>query len=318
MKGGVMKIVIVGSGAIGRLFGAFLAKGGHEVILVDVDQKVVDEINHSGISLMELEESNPDTVQQFSVQAVSDPSTISDCDLVLLTVKSHATLSAARSVLHLINETSPILTLQTGLGNIEILEDLVNPQYIIGAFTFMSATALGNGSVRHGGTGKTYLGELDGGFSPRLKKICELFSDCGLQNQMVHRIIGRLWCKVIVYSAINAVSSILRIPNGSLLSRMESVTLMKTLVDEGKKVADASSIDLVYPDLYELLFNACKQSSNNLSSMLQDLLNDRPTEIDAQNGALCRLAKEKKISTPTQCTMVQLIKLLEKWKPKAV
>jgi 2-dehydropantoate 2-reductase len=49
--------------------------------------------------------------------------------------------------------------------------------------------------------------------------------------------------------------------------------------------------------------------------MLQDLLNDRPTEIDAQNGAICRLAEEKGVSTPTQHTMVQLIKLLERWKP---
>ena len=313
-----MKIVIVGSGAIGRLFGAFLAKGGHEVILVDVDQKVVDDINRSGIGLMELGEANPDTVNTLAVQAVSDPSTIADCDLVLLAVKSHATLSATKSVLHLISEASPILTLQTGLGNVEILEKLVPAYHIIVAFTFMSATALGNSRVRHGGVGKTYLGELDGQFSPRLVKVCKVFNECGLMSQMVHRIIGRLWCKVIVYSAINPVSSILKIPNGSLLSKMESVTLMKKLLDEGKKVADASAVDLVYPDLYELLFDACKQSSNNLSSMLQDLLNERPTEIDAQNGAICRFAEEKNISTPTQHTMVQLIKLLERWKPNQV
>ncbi len=310
-----MKIVIVGSGAMGKLFGVFLTKSKHEVILVDVDQKVVDEINHSGIELMGLGESNPDTVQQFSLQAVSDPSTISDCDLILLTVKSHATLAATRSVLHLISETSPVLLLQTGLGNIELVEKLVPRQHMIVAFTFMSGTALGNNRIRHGGTGKTYLGELNGELTPRLEKISGLFTDCGLQNQMVQRIIGRLWCKVIVYSAINSVSSILRIPNGSLLSKMESVTLMKSLVDEGKKVADAHAIDLVYQDLYELLFDACKQSSNNLSSMLQDLLNDRPTEIDAQNGAICRFGEEVGIPTPTQSTMVQLIKLLEKWKP---
>lgn len=313
-----MKIAIVGSGAIGRLFGAFLAKGGQEVILVDVDQRVVDEIDRSGIGLMELGESNPDTINEYPVQAVSDPSTISDCDLVLLTVKSHATLAAAKSVLHLIGESSPILTLQTGLGNIEVLEKVIPSRHIIAGFTFMSATALGNSRVRHGGNGKTYLGELNGDFSLRLEKICKTFNDCGLTNQMVHRIIGRLWCKVIVYSAINPVSSILRIPNGELLSKMESVTLMKTLVDEGKRVADAFAIDLVYPDLYDLLFDACKRSSNNLSSMLQDLVNDRPTEIEAQNGAFCRFAEEKGISTPTQCTMVQLIKLLERWKPSAI
>jgi len=310
-----MKIAIVGSGAIGRLFGAFLAKSDHQVILVDIKQTIVDAINRSGIGLMELGESNPDTIQEFPVQAVSDPSTISDCDLVLLTVKSHATLRATKSVLHLISEDSPVLTLQTGLGNIEILEKLVPRDHIITAFTFMSATALDDTRVRHGGAGKTYMGELNGAFTPRLEKICKVFNGCGIKSQMVHRIIGRLWCKVIVYSAINPLSAILRVPNGKLLSKMESITLMKKLIDEGKSVADAAAIDLVYTDLYELLFDACKQSSNNLSSMLQDLLNGRPTEIDAQNGAICRFAEEKGISTPTQHTMVQLIKLLERWKP---
>ena len=310
-----MKIAIAGSGAIGRLFGAFLARGGHQVILLDIKQTVIDGINRSGIGLMELGESNPDTVQELPVQALSDPSTISDCDLVLLTVKSHATLSAAKSVLHLISEESPIMTLQTGLGNIEILEKLVPRHHIIPAFTFMSATALGESRVRHGGIGKTYLGELNGAFTPRLEKVCKAFNASGLPSQMVHRIIGRLWCKVIVYSAINPLSAILRIPNGNLLSTMESITLMKKLIDEGKKVADAAAIDLVYTDLYELLFDACRQSSNTLSSMLQDLLNDLPTEIEAQNGAICRFAEDKGVSTPTQHTMVQLIKLLERWKP---
>ncbi len=310
-----MKIVIVGSGAIGRLFAAFLAKGSHEVILVDADQGVVDGINRSGLGLMELGESNPDTINEFPVQAVSDPSTISDCDLVLLAVKSHATLVAAKSVLHLVGENSPILTLQTGLGNVEVLKKLLPSQHIIVAFTFMSATALGNNRVRQGGAGKTYMGTLNGHFSPGLREICKIFNECGIVSQMAHRIIGRLWCKVIVYSAINPVSSILKIPNGNLLSKMESVILMKKLIDEGKSVADAHTIDLVYPDLYALLFDACKQSSNNLSSMLQDLLNDRRTEIDAQNRAICDFAEEKGISTPTQYTMVQLIKLLEHWKP---
>jgi 2-dehydropantoate 2-reductase len=80
-------------------------------------------------------------------------------------------------------------------------------------------------------------------------------------------------------------------------------------------VADSCSIELVYPDLYELLFDACEKSSNNLSSMLQDILNEVPTEIEAQNGAICRYAEEHGVSVPTQQTMVELIRLLECWKP---
>jgi 2-dehydropantoate 2-reductase len=120
---------------------------------------------------------------------------------------------------------------------------------------------------------------------------------------------------VIVYSAINPLSSILKVPNGCLTGKMESITLMKRLLDEGKAVADAYGIDLVYKDLYELLFDACQRSSNNLSSMLQDILNDRMTEIEAQNGAICRYAAERNIPVPTHQAMVELVKLLEKWRP---
>jgi len=93
---------------------------------------------------------------------------------------------------------------------------------------------------------------------------------------------------------------------------MESINLMKKLIDEGKAVAEAYAIDLVYSDLYDLLFDACRQSADNLSSMLQDMINSKRTEIDAQNGALCYYGEQKNISLPTHQTIVQLVKLIEK------
>ena len=308
-----MKIVIVGAGAIGRLFAALLGRGGHEVTLVDSQPKVVDAINDRGVGIMDMGVEDPDSVSFIPARAVPDPSAISSCDCVLLTVKSFDTLPAVKSVAHLIKPNAPILTIQTGLGNVETIEKVVPRTAIIGGFTFMSATSLGVERVRHGGTGKTYIGELDGTVSSRLSQIHHAFTESGIETSMVKQIIGRLWCKVIVYSAINPVSALLKVKNGSLVSRMESITLMKRLIDEGKAVAQAHAVDLVYPDLYELLFDACNQSSNNLSSMLQDILNAKRTEIDAQNGALCHYGEQKNIALPTHQALVQLIKLLERW-----
>lgn len=307
-----MKIVLVGGGAIGRLLAALLGRGGHEVFLIDRNRDVVDAINNQGIGIMDFGLEDPDTVSHVSATAVQDSTEITSADCVLLTVKSFDTLSAAKSVAHLINDSCPVITLQTGLGNIELMEKIIPRQYIIGGFTFLSATSLGAERVRHGGTGKTYLGELDGTISPRLTRIGEAFNESNIETSLVQRIIGRLWCKVIVYSAINSVSAILKVKNGALISRMESINLMKRLVDEGKTVAKAYAIDLVYSDLYELLFDACRQSANNLSSMLQDMLNNKRTEIDAQNGALCYYGEKENISLPTHQTIVQLVKLMEK------
>jgi len=310
-----MRIVIVGGGAIGRLFGSLLAKAKNEVTLLDVDADVVDAMQDQGIGVVASSIDDPDMVTPVRVTAITDASLVTGCDLVLLMVKSFATRLATESVAHLINEDCPLLGVQTGLGNIEIMEQIVPRQYILAGFTFMSGTALGTSKVRYGREGKTYIGELDGQVTERVQKIANIFEDSGITTQVAKRIIGRLWCKVVVYSAINPLSSILKVPNGCLTGKMESITLMKRLLDEGKAVADAHGIDLVYKDLYELLFDACQRSANNLSSMLQDILNDRMTEIDAQNGAICRYAAERGVPVPTHQAMVELVKLLEKWRP---
>ena len=98
-------------------------------------------------------------------------------------------------------------------------------------------------------------------------------------------------------------------------ARKGDAATVKRLLDEGLAVAKAQGVELIHPDLYEVLFDTCEKSASNLSSMLQDILNEMATEIDAQNGAICRYAEEHGISVPTHRTMVELIKLLECWKP---
>jgi 2-dehydropantoate 2-reductase len=310
-----MKIVIVGGGAIGRLFGYFLVKGGNEITLIDIDRKTLGALQKKGIGLINDTDQHPEDAESYPVRALFSADSLTEADLVLLLVKSQATLAGVKDVAHLITDSCPLLSLQTGLGNLEVASKIVPKENILLGITFMSGTALSDARVRQGGLAKTYIGELNGTFSKRLENINHIFNRCGIETQMVKRIIGRLWCKVITYSAINPVSAILQVPNGSLTSKMESITLMKRLLDEGRAVADSCSIELVYPDLYELLFDACEKSSNNLSSMLQDILNELPTEIDAQNGAICRYAEEHGVNVPTHKTMVELIKLLECWKP---
>ena len=311
-----MKIVIVGGGAIGRLFGSFLIQGGNDITMIDIDQTTLGALQARGIGLITNNTDALSSSRDFPVKALRSAASVTDADLVLLLVKSQATLSAVKDVAHLIGDNCPLLSIQTGLGNLETASTIVDRSNILLGITFMSATALSDAKVRQGGRAKTYIGELNGTISTRLKAIGDTFNHSGMETQLVQQIVGRLWCKVITYSALNPVSAILQVPNGLLTTKTESITLMKRLLSEGQSVAEAYSIELVYPDLYELLCNACENSAHNLSSMLQDILNEVPTEIDAQNGALCRYAVERGIHVPTQQTMVDLIKLLGYWKPE--
>lgn len=305
-----MKIVIVGAGAIGQIFGIYLGKQNHDILFIEKQQEVVEAINTQGVGFMAYGSEDPSDITYSPATAVNDPKTVKRCDFVLLAVKSFDTLQAIQSVAHLISEKSPVLSLQTGLGNIEIMEKIVGRDSIIGGFTFMAGTGLSPGIVRHGGSGTTYIGELDGHESDRTRIIKKVLNESGINCSLCHRIIGRLWCKVIVYSAINPLSSILRVKNGQLLDQMESIELMKRLVDEGKKVAEAHAIDLVYPNLYDLLFETCKNTRDNLSSMLQDIINGHRTEIEALNETIIRYGDEKGIQTSTHKTMTELVKLM--------
>jgi len=307
-----MNIVILGAGAIGRLFGVYLGRAGHRVTLVDPDQAIVDAIHEHGLGFMEQGGNDPDAVSFVPARAVPHAGELRETELTLLAVKSFDTRTAIQAASHLVGDGAPVVTLQTGLGNLERLEQVVQREHIIGGFTFMAAATLGPGTVRQGGLGKTYLGEINGPMSERIRRLSELFTEAGLVCTPVHRIIGRLWCKVIIFSAINSVSAILQVKNGHLLESMEAVTLMKRLVDEGRQVAEAHGIDLVFPDLYELLFEACRRTGQSISSMLQDILNGHRSEIEAQCEALVRYGEQAGVVAPTQQTMVDLVKLMEK------
>lgn len=310
-----MKIVIVGGGAIGRLFATYLGRGGNDVIIIDNDPAVVAEIEASGVGLMGYEGAHPDAVTFFPIGATADPTTVTDCDLVLLTVKSFATEIAAKSVAHLVSEHSPILFIQTGLGNQAILRGLFPVEYILAGITFMSGTSLGNSKVRQGRRGVTFIGELSGEITERIEKISQVFNASGIETMWSHKIIGRLWAKVITYATLNGMSTILRVPNGKLLEDENAVVLAQELLNEGEKVARAHGVEPIEGELFDLYREVCVESANNISSMFQDILNEHPTEIEAQSGALCRYAEKYNLVVPRHHSVVLLVRIFERWRP---
>ncbi|MGW8194832.1 MAG: ketopantoate reductase family protein [Desulforhopalus sp.] len=314
-----MNIVIVGGGAIGRLFAASFVKGSNEVTVVDTNPEVVKEMQQKGIGVMGSKAESFSAVDFVPVKAVSDAKSIKECDLVLLTVKSFATKIAAESAGHLVKPDSPIVFMQTGLGNQGILREMFPAKAIIAGLTFMSGTALGNSGVRQGRWGMTFLGELGevgeltGAVTPRLKKICQVFNESGIETKWSHKIIGRLWAKVITYATLNTLTSIFRVPNGRLLENDESILLVKQLLAEGEAVAKARGVEPIVDDLYDLFVNVVNESSNNLSSMLQDILNGRRTEIEAQSGAIAKYAEKFGIEVPRHQMMASILRLFEQW-----
>jgi 2-dehydropantoate 2-reductase len=308
-----MKIIIVGAGAIGRLFGGMLGRNNHEVIFLDNNPDVVRAVNEKGIQFLKLGEMKSDVYLTVEAKATTEGRSIDACDLSILSVKGYTTAAAVRNIAHLVRDESPLLTIQTGLGNIETMAEIVNKENILGGVTFHGATSLQESRVWHAGSGKTLIGELQGGRTDRLGRIKEAFDSSDIQTEISDNVVGHIWAKGLVYSAINALTAILRLRNGQLVEKMESIALAKRLIDEGKLVAQAHAVQLPQEDLYDKLLEVCRSTAENLSPMLQDILNGRMTEIETLSGMIYSMGNRKGVLTPLHQGVTDMIRLLEKW-----
>ncbi|MGB9809600.1 MAG: ketopantoate reductase family protein [Caldanaerobacter sp.] len=302
-----LKIAVIGSGAMGSLFGGYLWNGGHEVWLVDLWKEHIETINKKGLKIIE-----PDGKELVvKPYAVTETKEIGKCDLIIVFVKSYHTESVLESIKHLLKDDTMVLTLQNGLGNVEKLQKGIPTEKIIAGITGQGANVIGPGNIHHAGGGDTYIGELNGMISNRIKEISEIFTTSGLPTKVTENVEGLIWAKLLVNIAINPLTAILGVRNGVLLEIPEVAQLMKLAVEEGLKIAEHLKINIPLENPWEYVVEVAQKTYNNRSSMLQDIQNNRKTEIETLNGAIVKKGKELGIDTPVNFVLTQLIKGLE-------
>ncbi len=298
-----MEFLIVGPGAMGCLFAARLNNAGFNVTLLDHNSKRAEEISRQGI-IVEGASGN----YKESVRVTADPADIKP-DIILFCVKSGKTEEAAVSVKNNLHESTVAATLQNGLGNTEIIKKILGEDRVLSGITSEGATLLGNGRVKHAGTGSTVLGPVKG-FGVRLAKTVEAFSKAGFQTSQVENVEDLIWGKLIINVGINALTAITGLKNGKLLKFEETLEIMKDAVNEAVMVSEAKNIKLPYDDPIKRVMEVCESTSDNVASMLQDVISKRPTEVDFINGAVCREGKIAGINTPVNLTLTRLIKAI--------
>ncbi len=303
-----MKVVIVGAGAMGSIYGGFLAEAGNEVYFLDVFKEHVDNINRDGLWI----EGSSGNRYIKGIKATSDPEEVGVVDLAIVFVKSTITDIAINQNKSVIGPETTVLTLQNGLGNIEKLKTVVKESQIIAGTTSHGANLLGPGRVKHAGHGATVIGELDGSVTERIKKIADIFQNAKLDPVSVsNNVMGLIWDKLLVNVGINPVTAITNLKNGEILDYPEILKLSVDAVEEAMKVADALGIKLETPDAVEHFKDVSKVTGENTSSMLSDVLNKRKTEIDNINGAIVREGARLGIETPMNALLTRLVGIKE-------
>lgn len=304
-----MKVVIVGAGAMGSIYGGFLAEAGNEVYFLDVFQEHVDTINRDGLWI---EGTSGDRYIK-NIKATSNPEEVGVVDLAIVFVKSTITDIAIQQNKAVIGENTVVLTLQNGLRNIEKLETVVKKEQIIAGTTSHGANLLGPGRIKHAGHGDTTIGELDGTITERIENIAKVFKDANLDPVKVSdNVMGLIWDKLLSNVGINPMTALTGLKNGEVLDHEESESMAVEAVKEGAKVADAIGIKLNFDDPVEHFKEVSRNTGENISSMLSDVMNKRKTEIDNINGAIVKLGEENGVDTPVNKVLTNMVLLKEK------
>lgn len=304
-----MKITIVGPGAIGCLLAAFLSKGkesGQQVWILDKNNERALKINQQGINVEGISGN-----WQVPIRATTEVKEIEKTDLLIICVKSYDTKSAITLAKPLITDKTLVLTLQNGIGNIEVISEVAGIEKVIAGITNMGATLLDFGHLRHAGKGETIIGKVDTKIPTEIHLIQEIFNKADIETRITTDIKSFLWSKLLVNVGINALTAITRLNNGKLLDYEGTRKIMRMAVEEGIEVVMQKKIKLTYNNPLSKVEEVCRATSGNVSSMLQDVLKKRRTEIDFINGVIVRQAQELGIQAPINSLLLDLVKTIE-------
>ncbi|WP_343660926.1 2-dehydropantoate 2-reductase [Ralstonia sp.] len=302
-----MKIAILGAGAMGSLFGGLLAEAGQHVTLLDINDAHLHAIAAHGLRL----ETDTGDRHVRNLQALRPGDATDVPDLVIVFTKSMHTRAALASVRHLMGESTHVLTLQNGLGNVEALASLVPRARIFVGVTTWPADLAGPGHVCSHGAGVIRLMSADGERPPILARVVDTLSAAGLNCQADDNVWGAVWEKVAFNAALNPLCTVLNQPVDALSAVEDGPALALTIVDEVLAVARASGINVDVTKVSDNVRHAIVAHRGHKPSMLQDVLAGRPTEIEFINGAVVATARRHGVPVPHTETLMQLVRLVQ-------
>lgn len=290
-----MNILILGPGAVGSLWATKFQLAGHNVSLWGrtSDSK----------QLLQLDDS---PAINFANQHL--PS-VQNADLVVVTVKAWQVETAIEPLLPYINTDTIIMLMHNGMGTAPLLEAKLPDNPLIVATTTHGAYKLNKELVMHTGQGITQVG----GFNASGAQ-CQFLQDV-MQHALPEvvwnpNINAALWTKLAINCAINPLTALHQCKNGDLAHGDFQDTL-KNITKELVEVMNKEDIATQFDVLFETIMQVVRATSENYSSMRQDVFHQRPTEIDFITGYLLKAAEKHRINTPENLELYQRIKQIE-------
>lgn len=231
-----MKVIIVGSGAIGGLAGAWMSMAGADVTFVDVNREHVEALRTRGLHIDGARGEHTLPPQRaFTPAELKDP-----LECVFLAVKSQHTREAIEGIKHLLGPESFVVSLQNGLVNEDVIGDVIGLERTLGALPDYGGAYVDPGHLEFVIEGPVYVGELDGRITPRVKQVERLLglvAECHVLTD----IRSRIWAKRC-FGSQTVATALVNAPIHEVLDDERALRVVGPLVREALEVAYAFGI----------------------------------------------------------------------------
>jgi 2-dehydropantoate 2-reductase len=299
-----MRIVVFGTGGVGAYFGGRLAEAGEDVTFVARGEHL-RAIKASGLKV----DSPGGDFIIYPAKATDDVSELGETDLVILGVKAWQVPEAARAIKPLVGPGTIVLPLQNGVDAVPQLVDALGAKNVIGGLCRIVSFVVEPGHIRHAGFLPTIIiGELDNKRTERITKIEEVFKHAGLDTTIATDIQVALWTKFLFIASFSGVGAVADAPAGVVRADPKWRAQILSAMEEIYALAHARGVNLPSDSVAKVMAAVDGLPDDATSSMQRDIAAGKPSELESQNGAVVRMARESGVQVPTHTFIYQTLR----------
>ncbi|PWT75291.1 MAG: hypothetical protein C5B46_02790 [Proteobacteria bacterium] len=301
-----MRTYMIGSGAMGSVYGGLLKDAGFDVTLIDPRVDHVERIQREGLIVEGVRGRH-----RVRLPALTSHTGLSKARFAVIFTDTNSTRDAARTAAEVLEPEGFALTLQNGIGNVEALVEALGKGGVVAGVTMNSGALLEAGRVSYTNAGLTSIGELDGRSTTRIEEVARMLNQAQIETRVIDDPMSQIWTKFVLNCAINPLTAITGLRSGEMYRTPEVNALQDRVLDEILMVVERKGIRLAEPDIRKKIKAHCRIRYNR-PSMMQHVERGQQTEIDALNGALVREAKALGLAVPYNEAVVAVVKGVER------
>ncbi|PYQ29844.1 MAG: 2-dehydropantoate 2-reductase [Acidobacteria bacterium] len=289
-----MRIAVVGAGGVGGYFGGKLAHAGVDTIFI-ARGATLDALRTRGLRVESID--GDFTLER--VNATEDPSSVGIVDAILVCVKAWQIPKAASRLAPMIGPDTIVVPMENGIDAPDVLAPIVGREHVLGGLCGIVSFVAEAGHIKHiAAEPFVMFGELDNRESDRAIRLRDAFRNAKVKADVPHDILHSMWTKFLFIVPMSAIGALTRVPIGVWRTMPELRAIAEDSLREMIAIAKARGVDPGDDALQRTMERYDNMAPNSTSSLQRDVLDGKPSELDAQIGAVVRLARESGVAAP--------------------